>query len=46
MVSKGVIMEKRVRSAYFSTKTYVVGTQKYHLNKMVLHILKIMDKKI
>ena len=36
---------------YFSTKTYVVGTQKNRLNETVLlstqkHMLKIMGKKI
>ena len=36
---------------YFSAKTYVVGTQKNHLNETVLfehpkHMFKLMDKKI
>ena len=38
------------KKSYFSTKTYVVGTQKNHLNEMVLlstqNMLKIMGKKI
>ena len=37
--------------SYFSTKTYLVGTQKNRLNEMVLfehpkHTLKLMGKKI
>ena len=41
----------RVCNFYFSTKTYGVGTQKNHLNEMVLlrnqkQILKLKDKNI
>ena len=32
--------------SYFSTKTYVVGTQKNHLNEHPKHMFKLMDKKI
>ena len=36
--------------SYFSTKTYVVGTQKNHLDEMVLlstqNVFKLMGKKI
>ena len=30
---------------YFSTKTYVVGTQKNHLNDHPKHMFKLMDMK-
>ena len=31
---------------YFSTKTYVVDTQKYHLNEHQKHMFKLMGKKV
>ena len=38
------------KNSYFSTKTYVVGTQKNRLNETVLlstqHMLKLMGKKV
>ena len=41
----------KIEFSYFSTKTYVVGTQKNRLNETVLlsaqkHMLKLMGKKI
>ena len=32
--------------SYFSTKTYVVGSQKNRLNEYPKHMLKLMGKKI
>ena len=32
--------------SYFSTKTYVVGTQKNRLDELPKHMFKLMDKKI
>ena len=31
--------------SYFSTKTNIVGTQKYRLDEHPKHMLKLMDKK-
>ena len=36
--------EKIIKNNYFSTKTYVVGTQKNHLNEMVILSTKTFVK--
>ena len=46
----GLSLRVRVKNNYFSTKTYVVGTQKNRLNETVLlssqNMFKQVDKKI
>ena len=43
-------LRRGIKKSYFSTKTYVVGTQKNRLNETVLlsdkEMLKLMGKKI
>ena len=40
------VPNKKIFFSYFSTKTYVVGTQKKRLNEHPKHELKRMNKKI